>query len=368
MLHRDEGPRPSIGVLFAELFLVLSVLSKSADHLRLPALSNLHLFPIIGSGASFVARKVEREYVLDDSPTIFPDHKAFVYKSIRHFKQGQSTSHMDGGIARLRNLLIEVQVLAHAPLRSHENIVKLIGFGWELNRIDRAEKISVSHWPFVVLEYAPWGGINRLFEEENVKFKDKKSLCLDVGRGLAALHACDIIHGDIKLENILVFPHSSRGYVAKLADFGFTMVDLDGNAGTSFLRGRTYPWDAPESEQRMDRHSLKMTDVYSYGFLIWRCMCYGHYPFTENEGGIKRGLFSELIGWKRNDKLLEVAVASLKCIIPNDIRDSIKTALTHSLRHNPQDRDLQLCLGTLGYVLLSFSLFFCRTFGETIPG
>ncbi|KAI9786476.1 MAG: hypothetical protein M1839_006936 [Geoglossum umbratile] len=331
----------SIGVVLAEIFLVLSVLSKSSDFVRLPAISDLHEYPIVGSGASFIARKVPCRRVLGSEGSRHLDHNFFAYKSIRHYNYGATTGDSGGSVSRLGDLLLEIQVLTHPPISTHENIVKLIGFGWELNRTN--EKSHVFYWPFVVLEYALWGSMVDLFEEENVKTPARKSLCIDVGRGLAALHACDIVHGDVKMENILISPHSTRGYVAKLADFGYTMVDLDEKAPKAKLRGRTIPWEAPEFDQWMVWKDLRLTDVYSFGFLIWRCICYGQYPFTENGGLITEEIKREIIDWKSSDLLLGAAAMSLSGVDPG-----ILSALEFCLQHNPRERDLNACMRALG--------------------
>lgn len=58
-----------------------------------------------------------------------------------------------------------------------------------------------------------------------------QQLCLDVGSGLQVdvIHLCGLNHGDLKSLNALVFPASGLvSYVAKLADFGFSIGDLDG--------------------------------------------------------------------------------------------------------------------------------------------
>lgn len=44
----------------------------------------------------------------------------------------------------------------------------------------------------------------------------------DVAAGLSALHGCGVVHGDVKLDNVPVFPDTTRstGALAKVADFG----------------------------------------------------------------------------------------------------------------------------------------------------
>jgi serine/threonine protein kinase len=48
----------------------------------------------------------------------------------------------------------------------------------------------------------------------------------DVTAGLTALHQCDIIHGDLKLDNIVVMHSWDRppGAIAKICDFGHSII------------------------------------------------------------------------------------------------------------------------------------------------
>ena len=41
--------------------------------------------------------------------------------------------------------------------------------------------------------------------------------------GLEALHACEIVHGDFKLDNVLIFKHPDRGFLAKLSNFSHSI-------------------------------------------------------------------------------------------------------------------------------------------------
>jgi len=338
----------SFGVILAEIFLVLSVLSKSQEYVRLPAIANLHEFPVIGTGASFLARKIPREHVLGSDSTRFPGHKSFVYKSLRHYSSpADGKNPRDRRAARLENVLLEIQVLTHPSLRNHENIANLVGFGWELNCLD--EKSHVFHWPFVILEYAQFGSMVELFDQENIDFETRRRLCVDVGQGLLALHSCDIVHGDVKMENTLIFPHSSRRFVAKLVDFGYAMVDLDGKNQTTRLKGGTRPWYAPELNDWLAWGDLHQTDTYSFGLLIWRTMCYGHPPFHMCGGIVDAEMSQEIIAMTQHGSMLEVATISLSDVVLDEgLRESVQCGLGFCLRRNPEERNLQSCIESLG--------------------
>jgi serine/threonine protein kinase len=107
---------------------------------------------------------------------------------------------------------------------------------------------------------------------------------VDVGNGLHALHASGIVHGDLESKNVLICnSDSGAGVVAKLADFGCAIADLDPSDNIK-LAAFTPLWEAPESHRPLPRNSLKHTDIYSYGLLVWRVTLNGTNPFKYIEG------------------------------------------------------------------------------------
>jgi serine/threonine protein kinase len=65
-------------------------------------------------------------------------------------------------------------------------------------------------------------------------------LLTDVAEGVTMLHGMKIVHGDLKPDNILLFPAQNR-LVAKLSDFGFCSPFTD----REFKIGGTVYWNAP---------------------------------------------------------------------------------------------------------------------------
>ena len=60
--------------------------------------------------------------------------------------------------------------------------------------------------------------------EKSLDYGLKHLLCLDIARGLSALHQAGLVHGDLKAENVLVCSSPSRRYLAKISDFGFSVM------------------------------------------------------------------------------------------------------------------------------------------------
>ncbi|KAJ6579092.1 serine/threonine protein kinase [Mycena vulgaris] len=191
-----------------------------------------------------------------------------------------------------KQILLEIRALLHEPIRYHPNIVRFVGLCWGASPGTRST-FPVLHGP--------------------LPFSVKKKLCHDVAKGLAILHACDIVHGDLKHENVLVCRNKAKdaevAYTAKLADFGGSAMDIqDGTDG--FLPSWTPPFNAPEARLGLDAAGLKATDVYSFGLMAWRVMLDGKDPFTTR---LFFGYTAQRIeDLKRSDELLPIAQESAR--------------------------------------------------------
>ena len=215
----------------------------------------------ISHGATFTVRR-----------TIMPEHKSVVFKST---VQGKMKIDSEDEALRLETILLELRVLTHPPLRRHKNIINLLTVGWEGDAFDHFRK-----WPVLVVEYADRGTLVDYFDHEtSLPFPARQSISLDVASGLHALHECGIVHGDLKLENVLVVSENSGGrVVAKLSDFGGALLDSE---AIGSIRMATSPWNSPEWRVERPRQRLLKSDVYSLGLLIWRIALNGSNPFED---------------------------------------------------------------------------------------
>ncbi|ERF74536.1 hypothetical protein EPUS_08947 [Endocarpon pusillum Z07020] len=174
---------------------------------------------------------------------------------------------------QVHDMLLEVAALRDTRLHNHRNIVQLIGYGIEMD--------TWHETPFLVMELAI-GDLRHFLSTERT-WEVLQQLCLDVGCGLDRVHQCGLVHGDLKPLNVLIFKTSIHvPYVAKLADFGFSVGELDAHHdGLITLQGCSHGWTAPEVEQYIEHGTpvtvagLMAADRYSYGMLLLSTMCYG---------------------------------------------------------------------------------------------
>ncbi|KAL6769353.1 hypothetical protein ACKKBG_A30675 [Auxenochlorella protothecoides x Auxenochlorella symbiontica] len=92
-------------------------------------------------------------------------------------------------------------------------------------------------------------------------------LAMDTAKGMAYLHAKNIIHFDLKSGNLLLGYRDKRP-VCKVADFGLSKQKVDTYvSGVTSQRG-TLPYTAPEVIRTPNRVTEK-ADVFSFGVIMW---------------------------------------------------------------------------------------------------
>ena len=181
---------------------------------------------------------------------------------------------------QIHDMYLEVVALQHEKLRSHRNIVRLLG--WSLEE-------ALHETPLLVVELA-FAPLDKIFEmtEDKLTYETMQQLFIDVGQGLDAIHDAGIIHGDIKPSNILVFENFSNTvpFVAKLADFGLSVGEVkDSMNDLVAVAGMSTDWCAPEIQRdaKLSTSQLVKADNFSYGLVLLSISCQkGQAPATKD--------------------------------------------------------------------------------------
>ncbi len=145
-------------------------------------------------------------------------------------------------------------------------------------------------------------------EDEVIKF------ALHIGSALEAAHQENILHRDIKLENIF-YSESTDSY--KLGDFGLAKL---AEGGTTKSRVGTGPYQAPEVDNvhRYDQRA----DIYSFGITLYRLLNELNFP---GSGPLK---FSREVKHNRDSPLPEPAHGS----------DRLKRIVCRACSFRPEER------------------------------
>lgn len=145
--------------------------------------------------------------------------------AVKHLKIVNRESGSREFLRRVDSLLLELRIMHHGPLKSHPNILTLVGYGWNME--------AGSILPYILVEYSAHGTLRDYLRgsyKYNIRLTDKEMFIADVAAGIHALHTTGIIHGDIKMENVLVFDSNERrgSLMAKICDFGHSILVGEG--------------------------------------------------------------------------------------------------------------------------------------------
>jgi serine/threonine-protein kinase len=156
----------------------------------------------------------------------------------------------------------------------HPHIVTLIDAGeaeldapWESD----GERLAT---PYIVFEYVEGETLKqRIRREGAVDIQQAVAYAIEIGRGLQVAHEHDIVHRDIKPQNVLL---SAEGG-AKITDFGIARtLTEDGMTMNGRVLGTT---DYVSPEQALGQQVTAQSDVYSLGVVLYE-MLTGAVPFT----------------------------------------------------------------------------------------
>ncbi|KAK3986559.1 kinase-like domain-containing protein [Cladorrhinum sp. PSN332] len=174
--------------------------------------------------------------------------KAVALKVIRAQKK-------DEFLQSLAALRTELTFLLSDNIRQHPNIIKVLGFTWQEETGPlRDQGIFIK--PILLVELASPESPTLDVLIRNLRIDDfatKASLISDIVQGLDAVQGEFFVHGDLKPENVLIFPFKASSespegpkYIAKLSDFGYSDdADVPSTSRRWNLAGTEY-WSPPE--------------------------------------------------------------------------------------------------------------------------
>lgn len=165
----------------------------------------------------------------------------------------------------MKRLQREVQTMAQVR---HPNVLQIYDYG--LVKVQK--KGSSEQVQYIAMEYVPGNTFRYTMSEEG--FDDETELLVDwlqqyflpVLDGIEAVHAHDIVHRDVKPENILM-----DGETPKIADFGLARSPKLKAVSNSWDVKGTMPYMAPEQFADFRKANFAV-DVYSLGKMLYEAI------------------------------------------------------------------------------------------------
>jgi len=175
------------------------------------------------------------------------------------------------------SVLQELKISTYPPFLKCKNITRTLGFNHD-GLSTEAPILSL------VVEFSEIGTLQQYLASisrtaATTGWAQKRALAADVASGLEAIHRCRVIHGDVKPENILLFPNpaptSKIGLIAKISDFGSAIVEDTFSAEELPRECKVYRgtplWTPPivRNSFRVPFEVMPFCDVFSFGLVVW---------------------------------------------------------------------------------------------------
>jgi len=244
---------------------------------------NYHMEKIIGQGSYAVVR------LATDKNT----NEKVAIKTYEKFKLND--------VHKRKNVKREISIL---ETLEHPNIIKLHKTIETVTQIHLVMEFTGIQSLHAYLKTKP----NRKLPEA-----DAKKIFKQMIEGLSYLHQKNIVHRDVKLENILLDSKLNL----KIIDFGFS-IEIPREKTLNVFCG-TPSYMAPELAMKKDYHG-HLIDIWAAGILLY-VLLVGYFPFRE-----------------ANEKELFKKIARGQYELPSHLSEDAKVLIRKMLRINPLSR------------------------------
>jgi serine/threonine-protein kinase len=141
---------------------------------------------------------------------------------------------------------------------THPNVVRVFDYG-EMER-------GGHYLPFVVMEFVPGRSLAaRLGDTGPLPWRDAARICMDIACALSAAHDHNVVHRDIKPDNIMLSPSG-----AKVVDFGVSAAPGESSVDADGRVWGTPAYFAPE--QMYGEAAGPAADMYALGLVLHACL------------------------------------------------------------------------------------------------
>jgi tRNA A-37 threonylcarbamoyl transferase component Bud32 len=135
-----------------------------------------------------------------------------------------------------------------------------------------------------VTEFMVNGSLRHVLQRKD-KYLDRRKrliIAMDAAFGLEYLHSKNIVHFDLKCDNLLVNLKDQSRPICKVGDFGLSKIKRN-TLVSGGVRG-TLPWMAPELLNGSSNKVSEKVDVFSFGIVLWEILT-GEEPYANMHYG-----------------------------------------------------------------------------------
>ncbi|CAH8300115.1 unnamed protein product [Eruca vesicaria subsp. sativa] len=134
-----------------------------------------------------------------------------------------------------------------------------------------------------VTEYMVNGSLRHvLLRNRQIDRRKRLIIAMDAAFGMEYLHSKNIVHFDLKCDNLLVNLKDPARPICKVGDFGLSKIKRN-TLVSGGVRG-TLPWMAPELLSGSSSKVSEKVDVFSFGIVLWEILT-GEEPYANMHYG-----------------------------------------------------------------------------------
>lgn len=184
-------------------------------------------------------------------------------------------------VACKKILVIENNDTVRSQIDQHELAILLkLGYCPYIIAFHGLSIIDNSH--VMVFDWARNGNLKKLYMYNNIDWPTKLKIARDICNGLLFIHRCNILHHDIRCENILI----TDGYEPKISNFELSHTEHEKSLEVKSILD-LIRWLAPEkmSNDSKKRYNLNRRydhhcEMFSFGMLLWE-LCHQRIPYKD---------------------------------------------------------------------------------------
>nr|XP_043635679.1 serine/threonine-protein kinase CLA4 [Erigeron canadensis] len=153
-----------------------------------------------------------------------------------------------------------------------------------------------------VTEFMTHGSLRNVLikKDRSLDRRRKLIIAMDAAFGMEYLHMKNIVHFDLKCDNLLVNMRDPQRPICKVGDFGLSRIKRN-TLVSGGVRG-TLPWMAPELLNGSTTKVSEKVDVFSFGITMWEILT-GEEPYANMHcGAIIGGIVKDTLRPKIPEK------------------------------------------------------------------
>lgn len=263
-----------LGDLFS--FSVMQLFTVGGLILLIPSIINLLIFRKHGPDIIVEGKEFDRLKRLSVKSLPFelqPFYKDSLYIGEGGFGRVFKATRIDNG------MVVAIKIPKSFDKRSEKTFISEVS-NW--SQLDHPNIVKLYNYKILPIPYIETEFCEGRIEKGIKTIQEAVSIVYDAAKGLQYAHNKNIIHGDVKISNILI-----KNGVNKISDWGLSKLKV-GDSVT--LSGATPSYAAPEQISREFGKADERTDIYQLGNVFYELLT-GRLPF---EGEISE-IYSSII-------------------------------------------------------------------------